>query len=815
MNPCSVLLRAGCCLGALAAAVSASATNYTVSTLSDLQAKITAAAPGDTITVKNGTYTSTGQITVAAVGTADAPIVITAETIGAVEIKGTAGFTFAKPAAYVTVEGFKFTHTSGTISIPTGTSHVRFSRNIVECTGSGSYIRISGDDAEIDHNELRNKSTLGEMLDISGSGSQVARRLWVHHNYFHDFSSPGGNGAETIRWGLSGLSLSTGDGICEYNLFVNCVGENECISNKSSGNIYRYNTFLNQPGAELSQRHGNNCLIYGNYFRNTAGIRIYGDSHQIFSNYLEGNSNGINIGNGDGDVYAGDPLTSHDRPDNNVITFNTLINNSVQYQMNGRTGGLGSTNTTFANNIIVGGGKAASISTTAPYSGLWAGNIVWNVGSVGDIPAGTYDVVDPLLAPDTNGVYHLQAGSPAIDSSVGTYPFVTYDLDGQPRDSLPDRGADEFSSAPITAKILTPADVGTGSTATPPPPPTVTPLSFESENLSFTTTGATASVSNETTATGGLFASNFKYVNFGADGNPPPPNGEYIDFVLPGVPAGTYEFVMRWKSNTNRGTTQLYLDGAPLGAPLDQYAKAAFKETDFGVVRFPTDGDHVVRLAVVGKNSASSSFILTSDLFKLTPDKTPPVLTLPADIIVEATSPDGAVVNFTATATDDKDGPVPVTLTPPSGSVFPLGDTIVVASATDFAGNRTDDGFVVSVVDTTPPTINSLTPSLTSLWPANHKMVAVTIAADVSDIADPSPRAKIISVTSNEPVTGTGNGDIGPDWEITGDLTLNLRAERAGAGTGRVYTVTVECRDASDNATTSTVTVVVPKSQAK
>ena len=42
------------------------------------------------------------------------------------------------------------------------------------------------------------------------SGSQVARRLWVHHNYFHDFTSPGGNGAETILWGLSGLSLSNG-----------------------------------------------------------------------------------------------------------------------------------------------------------------------------------------------------------------------------------------------------------------------------------------------------------------------------------------------------------------------------------------------------------------------------------------------------------------------------------------------------------------------------------------------------------------------------------------------------------------------------
>jgi hypothetical protein len=144
------------------------------------------------------------------------------------------------------------------------------------------------------------------MLDIAGSGSQVARRLWVHHNYFHDFVSPGGNGAETIRWGLSGLSLSNGQGLCEYNLFVRCNGENEMISNKSSGNTYRYNTGLDSPGGEISQRHGDNCHYYGNYMKGTAGMRIYGDSHQIFSNYLEGNTKGIDMGNGDGDVHNGD-----------------------------------------------------------------------------------------------------------------------------------------------------------------------------------------------------------------------------------------------------------------------------------------------------------------------------------------------------------------------------------------------------------------------------------------------------------------------------------------------------------------------------
>ena len=53
--------------------------------------------------------------------------------------------------------------------------------------------------------------------------------------------------------------------------FERCNGENELISNKSSGNIYRYNTLVDSPGAQLSLRHGNDCLVYGNYLRNTEG----------------------------------------------------------------------------------------------------------------------------------------------------------------------------------------------------------------------------------------------------------------------------------------------------------------------------------------------------------------------------------------------------------------------------------------------------------------------------------------------------------------------------------------------------------------
>jgi hypothetical protein len=70
---------------------------------------------------------------------------------------------------------------------------------------------------------------------------------------------------------------------------------------------------------------------------------------------------------------------------------------------------------------------------------------------------------------------------------------------------------------------------------------------------------------------------------------------------------------------------------------------------------------------------------------------------------------------------------------------------------------------------------------------------------------------RITSVTSNEPISGTGGGDLSPDWQITGPLTLLVRAERSPKGDGRVYTITVVCTDASGNTSTKTTTVSVPR----
>jgi HYR domain len=205
--------------------------------------------------------------------------------------------------------------------------------------------------------------------------------------------------------------------------------------------------------------------------------------------------------------------------------------------------------------------------------------------------------------------------------------------------------------------------------------------------------------------------------------------------------------------------------------------------------------------------ATDSNGTATADFQVSVVDATAPTLFLPADITTTNT-----VVTFTATATDIVDGAITPDCQPPSGSTFPIGTTEVVCTATDSSFNVAVGSFFVTVLaDTTPPVVTSITASPNKLWPPNHQMVAVTVTVVATDDTDPNPVSQIVSVSSNQPINGTGDGDQAPDWEITGPLTLNLRSERSGNDPTavRVYTITVITSDASGNATTSTVTVTV------
>jgi uncharacterized protein len=119
----------------------------------------------------------------------------------------------------------------------------------------------------------------------------------------------------------------------------------------------------------------------------------------------------------------------------------------------------------------------------------------------------------------------------------------------------------------------------------------------------------------------------------------------------------------------------------------------------------------------------------------------------------------------------------------------------------------------LDVCDEIAPTFDVLSVSPDTLWPANHKYVDVTATVEVSDNFDPAPVVTLVSVTSNEPDDGEDDGNTTEDIVIVDDYNFQLRAERSGVGTGRIYTITYKVTDACGNETIQSVTVTVPLSQ--
>jgi hypothetical protein len=123
----------------------------------------------------------------------------------------------------------------------------------------------------------------------------------------------------------------------------------------------------------------------------------------------------------------------------------------------------------------------------------------------------------------------------------------------------------------------------------------------------------------------------------------------------------------------------------------------------------------------------------------------------------------------------------------------------------------------ITVTDTTPPQVSAFTFPIT-LWPPNHRLVSVNTSVPATDVCGPVS-VILSSITSSEPDNGTGIGDgntIGDirDAELGAeDLQVRLRAERAGTGNGRVYTLEYTAMDMSSNQASATAVVVVPHNQ--
>ncbi len=148
---------------------------------------------------------------------------------------------------------------------------------------------------------------------------------------------------------------------------------------------------------------------------------------------------------------------------------------------------------------------------------------------------------------------------------------------------------------------------------------------------------------------------------------------------------------------------------------------------------------------------------------------------------------------------------------------LPLGTTTIQLVVNDGTVDSDPDYVDITIEDTTPPDI-SVVVDPDRLWPPNHKMKDITATVTVSDVCDENPSWMLLSITSNEPEAGPGKKNF-PDilgHEVgTPDTEFQLRAERLGTGTGRIYTITYRATDASGNSATADVTVTVPHNLGK
>ena len=127
----------------------------------------------------------------------------------------------------------------------------------------------------------------------------------------------------------------------------------------------------------------------------------------------------------------------------------------------------------------------------------------------------------------------------------------------------------------------------------------------------------------------------------------------------------------------------------------------------------------------------------------------------------------------------------------------------------DGSASSHPDTLTITVRDANqPPDCALARPSVSLLWPPDHKLMPVGIAG-VADPDDGDVRITVMAVTQDEPVSGQGGGDTSPD-AVLAEASVLLRAERAGQGTGRVYRVTFTAVDQSGATCTGSVTACVP-----
>ena len=453
-----------------------------VSSALDIQNEMNDLAPGDTLMLTNGVWIDQ-HISLHAVGTEANPIVLIAETPGQVILTGHS-YLFMS-GEYIEVNGLNFSegYETGSAIVEFRRAGIRanncrltntsfFNYNPTSISSNYKWVSMYGRNNRVDHCYFAGKNHDGTTLVVWLSEEQDRDNHHViEYNYFGYRPPLGFNGGETIRIGTSTWSMTNSRTIVRHNVFEQCDGEIEIISNKSCENIYFNNTFINNEGM-LTLRHGERCVVDGNFFLGNGndeagGVRIIGADHVITNNYFQDLQ---------GDGYRSalvfvkgvqdSPLNRYFQVENALVAHNTLINCKQSFLM-GYGGSSDQTlppiNCTIANNAVYSWGR--TIFHTGDDEGLpqnfsYLQNMV--MGSQLGIPDTSDGIIwqDPLFEFPVEGLVRPTAESPLIGQAAVLNYAIDTDMDGHIRGEVKDIGADEVSDDPILYGPLDRTDVG-------------------------------------------------------------------------------------------------------------------------------------------------------------------------------------------------------------------------------------------------------------------------------------------------------------------------------------------------------------------
>jgi len=467
---------------------------------------------GDVVTWENGTY-SNQEIIFMAGGTASNPITLKAETPGGVKFTGDSQINIS--GDYLIVEGFFWDGGVGTsdhIEFRRSGSNSDFANNCVIRNCAFDNLATSGDDKSrwivmygrnntVENCSFMNKLSTGAcvLVELRYQNGGVAGHQ-IRNNYFYNFPSKDGrtnnNDSEAIRIGTSSFQTVNAGVTVQGNYFKETDGENEIISNKSFGNIFRYNTFRNSRGS-LVLRHGAGATVDGNYFlgenkAKSGGIRISDSDHIIINNYMQGlNNDGDSFNNGitlmGGGTSSGGTSNGYQNVENILVAFNTIYNSDDPIHFNDSKGnfkpqGVLANNLIYSTNGAIVSGDISQIGSNISYTGNLFGGSTIGISDNGITETNpNFSASGEIFKPSNSGS--------AANSATGTFSQVNKDVEGVNRPSNnKDVGAHEVAGGTgsgINQNPVTDAQVGAsvgacflnsaGTTfncsSTPPPPP--------------------------------------------------------------------------------------------------------------------------------------------------------------------------------------------------------------------------------------------------------------------------------------------------------------------------------------------------------